>query len=407
LRIPAFGDFPLVSTPPRDPDPLDDTVVDETARREEIVEEEVPPEPGPPRLWPWLLALLLIVLGGLLAYWLLLREDAKTTMPRVVGLTEVQARARIAEAELEVDVDRDLSDRRAGIVFAQTPGAGVQLDEGERVEIQVSSGLTRVPVPSVVGQRERAAVDALEEAGFEVQIQRVFAGAPRRTVVEQEPRGGAQAARGSTVDLKVSKGRNLNTVPDVLGLSEEEAVAALREREFEPRIFDVPSPDPEGTVVAQQPQPGEEAPPDSRVRINVSTGEQSGEPTERTAVPNVVGLAQTPALRRLFDAGFRGVVAYRASGQPRGRVIEQRSISGTFQGRRQVEVVVSSGTGAAEELEVPDVRDTEEPVARETLQDAGFRVEVIRDGDGDIVFDQQPTPDVTSTRGAVVTIFVG
>jgi beta-lactam-binding protein with PASTA domain len=109
----------------------------------------------------------------------------------------------------------------------------------------------------------------------------------------------------------------------------------------------------------------------------------------------------------LFDAGFRGVVAYRASDQPRGRVIEQRSISGTFQGRRQVEVVVSSGTGAAEELEVPDVRDTEESVARETLQDAGFRVEVIRDGDGDIVFDQQPTPDVTSTRGAVVTIFVG
>jgi beta-lactam-binding protein with PASTA domain len=406
LRIPAFGDFPLVSMPPRDPDPLDDTVVDETARREEIV-EEVPPERRPPRLWPWLLALLLLVLGGLLAYWLVLREDAKTTMPRVVGLTEVQARARIAEAELEVDADRALSDRRAGIVYAQTPGAGVQLDEGERVEIQVSSGLTRVPVPSVVDLREGAAVEALEQAGFEVEIQRVFAGAPRRTVVEQEPRGGAQAARGATVAIKVSKGRNLNTVPDVLGLSEEEAVTALRAREFEPRIFDVPSPDPEGTVVAQQPQPGEEAPPDSRVRINVSTGEQSGEPTERTAAPSVVGLAQTPALRRLYDAGFRGVVAYRASDQPRGRVIEQRALAGRFQGRAQVGVVVSSGTGAAEELEVPDVRDTDEPDARETLQDAGFRVEVIRDGDGATVFDQQPTPDVTSTRGAVVTIFVG
>jgi len=406
LRTPAFGDFPLVSTPPRDPEPLDDTVVDEPARREEVVDEEVPPERGPPRLWPWLLGLLVLVLAGLLAYWLVLREDAKTTMPRVVGLTEAQARARIAEAELEVDVDRARSDRRAGIVFAQTPGAGVQLDEGQRVEIEVSSGLTRVPVPSVLGLRERPSVQLLEEAGFEVQIQRVFAGAPRRTVVEQEPRGGVQAARGSTVELKISRGRNLNTVPDVLGLSEEEAVAALRAREFEPRIFDVPSPDPEGTVVAQQPQPGEQAPPDSRVRINVSTGEQSGEPTER-ATPQVVGLAQTPALRRLWDAGFHGVVAYQGSNQPRGRVIEQRALPGRFQGRQQVEIVVSSGLGAAEELDVPDVRGMAETAARQTLGDAGFRVEVIRDGDGDTAFDQQPTPDVTSTRGAVVTIFVG
>jgi beta-lactam-binding protein with PASTA domain len=398
LRTPAFGDFPLVSTPPRDPDPLDDTLV--------VEEEEAPPERRPPRLWPWLLALLVLVLAGLLAYWLVLRDDAKTTMPRVVGLTEAQARARIAEAELEVDVDRALSDRRAGIVYAQTPGAGVQLDEGQRVEIQVSSGLTQVPVPSVLNLREQAAVQTLEQAGFEVQIQRVFAGAPQRTVVEQEPRGGVQAARGSTVELKVSRGRNLNTVPDVLGLSEEEAVAALREREFEPRIFDVPSPDPEGTVVAQQPQPGEQAPPDSRVRINVSTGEQSGEPTER-ATPQVIGLPQTPALRRLHEAGFRGVVAYRASDQPRRRVIEQRPIDGTFQGRRQVEVVVSSGVGPGEELEVPDVVDTAEVAARQTLEDAGFRVEVVRDGDGDTVFDQQPTPDVTSTTGAVVTIFVG
>jgi serine/threonine-protein kinase len=382
---------------------LDETVVRETARREEVVEEEPPRRP--PRIWPWLLVLLLLVLGGLLAYWLVLREDEKTTMPRVVGLTEAQARARIAEAELEVDVDRARSDRRAGIVFAQTPGAGVQLDEGERVEIEVSSGLTQVAVPDVRDLREAAAVRRLEQAGFEVEIQRVFAAAPQRTVVDQEPRGGAQAARGSTVALKVSKGRNVNTVPDVVGLSEQEAVEALRQREFEPRIFDVPSTEPAGAVVAQQPQPGAEAPPDSRVRINVSTGEQGGAPTERT-VPNVVGEAQTPALRTLWNANFRGIVVYRESDRPRGRVIEQRSVEGSFQGRRQLEVVVSSGDGAAEEIDVPDVVDTREADARQTLEDAGFRVEVVRDGDGGSVFDQQPASGTLAPVGSVVTIFV-
>ena len=187
-----------MSTPPPPPDPpADAVVVDE-------VEEEVAPPPRPPQLWPWLLALLVLVLGGLLAWWLLLRDDEKTTMPPVVGLTEAQARARIAEAELEVDVDRARSERRAGIVFAQIPGGGTQLDEGQRVEIKVSSGLTRVAVPAVVDLRQGAAVDALEQAGFEVVIRRVFAGAPRLVGVAQDTRGGAPAPRGWVVLLEVS-----------------------------------------------------------------------------------------------------------------------------------------------------------------------------------------------------------
>ena len=62
--------------------------------REEVVEET---PARPPRIWPWLLALLLLVLGGLLAYFLLLRDEEKTTMPRVVGITEAEAQARMAK----------------------------------------------------------------------------------------------------------------------------------------------------------------------------------------------------------------------------------------------------------------------------------------------------------------------
>ena len=118
---------------------------------EEVVEEHVPP-PRRPLIWPWLLLLLLLVVGGLVAYLLLTRGEDKTTMPNVIGLREDQARARLAEAQLEADVDRRPSRRRVRIVFAQVPGAGKQLDEGERVEILVSSSLIRVAVPSVEDQ---------------------------------------------------------------------------------------------------------------------------------------------------------------------------------------------------------------------------------------------------------------
>jgi beta-lactam-binding protein with PASTA domain len=400
-----------------DEDVVETAVVDEPAATEEVIEEEVPAGPPPPRIWPWLLALLLLVLAGGVAWWLLTREEEKTTMPNVIGLRETQARARLAEAELEADVDRRQSRRATGIVFAQTPGAGTQLDEGERVEILVSSGRIRVVVPEVVGEREEPAVNTLRTAGFRVDVQRVFAGASQGEVVEQDPVGGSRAPQGSEVLVKVSKGRNLSPVPDVLGLTETEAVRRLRAREFEPRIFDVPSPDPRGIVVAQEPRGGVQAPPDARVRINVSTGEETGEPRERTTpttpaagrveVPDVVGLAQTPALRRLDAVNLRGVVAYRTSNEPRGRVIEQRPTAGSGAARdSQVRVVVSSGP-TSEPVEVPDVRGQDLETARQTLEDLGLRVEVIRTGDGDRVEEQQPSAGVTAYRGAVVTLFVG
>jgi serine/threonine-protein kinase len=315
-----------------------------------------------------------------------------------------------------MDVDRRPSDKKAGIVFAQSPGSGVQLNEGETVEVLVSSGLTQVAVPNVIGLKEAEAVERLETAKFEAKVERVFAGAPKGEVVDQQPKSGEHVATGSVVTLKVSKGKNTKPVPDVIGLQEDEAIAKLRGSGFEPRVFDVPASDPVGTVIAQEPPPGAKAPPDSSVRINVSTGEPTGETTERpgtttgsaqVTVPRVVGLAQTPALRRLRAAGLRGVVAYRTSDQPRGRVIEQSPAAAAHANRNaQVRIVVAIPQGA-EELEVPDVRDQNEDSARQTLEDLGFRVEIIRTGEGDTVENQQPAPGVTSARGMVVTLFVG
>ncbi len=420
LRTLRCGDFPSVSTPPREPDPADETLIIDESGRTEVVEEEVVPPSRPPRIWPWLLALLLLVLAGLAAYWLLARDDEKTVVPKVVGLTEAQARTRLAEAELEMDVDRRPSNQKAGIVFAQSPGQGVQLNEGQTVEVLVSSGLTQVAVPNVIGLKEAEAVERLEAAKFEAKVERVFAAAPVGEVVDQQPQSGEQAATGSVITVKVSKGPNTKPVPDVIGLQEDEAIARLRDSGFEPRVFDVPAADPAGTVVAQEPQPGEPAPPDSSVRINVSTGEPTGETTERpgtttptttgtaqVTVPRVVGLAQTPALRRLRAAGLRGIVAYRTSDQPRGRVIEQSPAAAARANRNaQVRIVVAIPQDA-EQLEVPDVRDQDEDSARQTLEDLGFRVEIIRTGDGDTVEDQQPAPGVTSASGMVVTLFVG
>jgi serine/threonine-protein kinase len=211
----------------------------------------------------------------------------------------------------------------------------------------------------------------------------------------------------------VSKGRNLNRVPDVIGLSEEEAVEALRARQFDVRIFDVPSPDPEGTVVAQMPRGGVLASPDARVRINVSSGEGTGAPSERRVeVPSVTGQQQTEALEALRAAGLEGEVRFARSSQPRGRVLRQEPPAGNTVDQGSVVVLTVSGGTAGAQVTVPDVVDQEETAAVQTLEDEGFRVDVVQvqvedpEQEG-LVLEQQPAGGTRAPRDALITIFVG
>lgn len=389
-------------------------------RRDEVVEEAPPPRD---RLWPWLLLLLLLVLGGLLALWYFTRaDDDKAVVPRVVGMTEPLARARIEEEGLRADVDRRPSKRRRGVVFAQSPGAGIQLDEGESVEVLVSTGLPGRPVPNVVGQREATAANRLGAAGLRARVRRAFAARPRGIVVEQNPAAGIRVLRGTSVELVVSRGPRIVAVPDVVGQNQREAVAALRAVDLRANIAQVPG-EPQGTVLAQNPEFGERVQAGSAVRLNVATGATGATGTQTTTttrtipararVPAVVGQRQTPALRRLEAAGLRGVVTYVVAQQPAGTVIGQRPAAGTAIGRGGVvRLSASAGPGARVTTTVPSVLGQDQQTATQTLQAEGFRVEVIRrvvtdPADEGIVVEQQPGGGRRAPRGATVTIFVG
>lgn len=398
----------------------------EPAERTTVVEERVPAPPPRERLWPWLLALLLIVLAGLGSYWLLTREDEpdKTAVPRLVGMREPTARAALANAELQADVDRRPSRRPRGVVFAQTPGSGTQVAKGTRVELLVSSGPAGVAVPRVVGLREAAAGTRLGAAGLKTRVRRAFAKQPRGVVVDQEPQPGTRVVKGTAIEIAVSRGPRIVVVPEVTGQDQRDAVAALRRVDLLANIVQVPAPDPRGTVVAQNPRGGQQVQAGTSVRLNVSTGAAETATTTRTTttpagrgasvrVPTVTGQRQTPALRALENAGLRGRVVYVTSTQPQGTVVSQRPAAGATAARgSSVQLGVSSGPASIRTASVPDVVGQDQQTATQTLRQSGFRVEVIGRAVTDpaqegLVVDQQPAGGSRAPQGSTVTIFVG
>lgn len=147
--------------------------IDEMMRRllPTAAEEEVAEPAGPPPeryWWLWLLLLLLLVIGGLLAWWLLSHGDDKSTVPNVIGLRSAAAAQRIHDKDLDVSTVTGQSKRPPDVVFAQKPGAGTQLGQGQTVIIYVSSG--RLAVPDVTSLPSQQAQERLASAGFKSEV---------------------------------------------------------------------------------------------------------------------------------------------------------------------------------------------------------------------------------------------
>jgi beta-lactam-binding protein with PASTA domain len=406
--------------------PEDDVFVEET-------EEVAPPPRRPPLIWPWLLALLVLVLAGLGVYWYFTQQD-ETTVPAVIGMRQERAEATVRDAGLDPVVTRQESARPRGIVLAQNPDPGAKVDEGSDVRLVVSNGPARETVPDVVGETESEAVADLTAAGFKAKVTRVFSDKKAGIVVSQQPQGGAKLKEGSTVAVAVSKGNKPVAVPDVVGTTSSEATATLRDAGLQADIVAVPSKEPSGTVVAQNPPAGKQVKPGTKVRLNVAqaAGTTTTQPSATTApapgattpppattaapasatVPDVVGKELAEAAQAFAQEGLKIAVQYVPSDEPQGRVIAQAQPAGTERKRGDtVQVNVSPGPQPAAETQVPDVVGQRLQQARRALEQAGFEVLALN-LNGEVknespVASQTPAGGANIPRGSLVILYVG
>jgi len=155
----------------------------------------------------------------------------------------------------------------AGLVAGTRPKAGTPIGRDQQVEVLVSTGKPQVQVPGVNGKPVEAAREELRAAHLEPRTVRVFdSSAPAGQVIATKPPPGLTVSWGTTVRLIVSKGPELVVVPDVMNKPRAEAEAALRAAGLRWRYsFGLG-----GTVVDQDPKPGEKAPRDSTVGLTVN-----------------------------------------------------------------------------------------------------------------------------------------
>ncbi|WP_106275967.1 Stk1 family PASTA domain-containing Ser/Thr kinase [Geodermatophilus tzadiensis] len=153
-----------------------------------------------------------------------------TVDPELVGLPLEDVQAALAETvPWQVTVQEDYDDDvPVGSVTGFEPEAGTELARDTPLTVYVSRGPAPVAVPDVVGQSPDAAQTNLESLGFTVaRSEGRSADVGTGQVMAVSPTPGEEAPFGAEVTIQVSIGLPQVAVPDVTGMSEREAVAAL------------------------------------------------------------------------------------------------------------------------------------------------------------------------------------
>jgi eukaryotic-like serine/threonine-protein kinase len=184
----------------------------------------------------------------------------ESTIPVVKGTPADQAATRLQSAGFKTAQRRQYSGSVAsGQVIETDPPEGTVAQKGSTVTLVVSRGQQAVGVPNVVGRDRDDAESALRNAGFQVDAsQRENDDADPGSVLSQDPAGGSQATKGSTVKIVVAKPPPQVEVPDVTGLTEGQARNSLQDAglRVRTRTDTVSAEDQDGVVLSQQPNAG-------------------------------------------------------------------------------------------------------------------------------------------------------
>jgi eukaryotic-like serine/threonine-protein kinase len=183
----------------------------------------------------------------------------------------------------------------------------------------------KVAVPRVVGDPIQTATAKLAQAKLVADpVRQPSDTVPADTVISQNPTDGTEVNPNSTVRLFVSSGPSAVTVPDLKGLTVQEAQNQLSDQGLVVgTVTEVDDPDTEaGKIIDSNPGAGTSVAPDTKINVRVGTG--------KVPVPNVVGKSQSEAQTIIAGANLQVETKFKATNDvPEGTVISQSPSKGT------------------------------------------------------------------------------
>ncbi|MCF0104675.1 MAG: Stk1 family PASTA domain-containing Ser/Thr kinase [Eggerthellaceae bacterium] len=256
-------------------------------------------------------------------------------------------------------------------------------------------------VPDVRGMSKDEGITTIRNTGFDVgsiKYQNDDSVEENR-IVETNPKVGSKVEKGQKIDLILSSGKEDVAVPDLKGMTQDQAKKSLETLGLSMQVgeFKYSSDVAEDHVCGQNPSAGDKVHKGDTVIINLSKGQ------DKVSVPDVRGMTQANATNTLQSMGFNvNVTKEKSSSVAAGNAISQSPTAGTKAERGStVTIVVSNGS---EQVAVPSVVGKTVAEATSILQSAGFNITFMGNSSSSAKIIAQSPSGGTADKGSTVTI---
>lgn len=196
-------------------------------------------------------------------------SNKTVTVPNVVGMSQAQAEETLKAENLRVEIAETFDETvPVGKVASQTPEAGKNVKENRLITIYISKGGEEINMINLVGMTQSDAENQLAKLKIKVgKIITEYSDKPSGTVLRQSISPNEKAKKGDTIDLVVSKGKEIKkvAVPNVVGQPIDTAKASL-----EAQGFKVNASATKGSVSAQSIPAGSQVDSGSSIDLTVS-----------------------------------------------------------------------------------------------------------------------------------------
>lgn len=256
-------------------------------------------------------------------------SDKEIEVPKVVGLSKEEAQKVLTEKGLTMQiVEERIDESPEGTVIKSYPEAGVKVKDKE-VRVYISAGAGKIKLRDLVDMDVKLAENSLKSDGLQLVVdgEEFSDSIAKNAIIKQNPGPDAAVKKGDKIHVTVSKGKEDKyiEVPNVQGLSKDDATEKLREKKFKvtPKYENTIDKDNDGKVIRQNPNPGYKGKENSEITIVVGKYEEPK--PETIAVPDIKGMKATEAVLKLQGLGFK--VSLNAQPEPNDTV-ESYSPSG-------------------------------------------------------------------------------
>ncbi|WP_330338879.1 Stk1 family PASTA domain-containing Ser/Thr kinase [Streptomyces sp. NBC_00557] len=267
--------------------------------------------------------------------------DGKVPVPNFIGQTQSSAKKMAENVDLKITTSgKPCDDQPKGSVCDQNPDRGTKVDKGSTVSLVISTGAPKVEVPDVRGIQFDEAESRLTEKGFKVEKKTQVSSQTPNVVIDQDPKGGTNRQKGSTITLTVAKAEEQVTIPnDVIGKSCDDAKAELTQLGLAPTCTNQPTtnPDDNGKVTQTNPQPGQQVKKNTPISLTVGVFQQN----QQTQVPNVTLQTLKDAVQALKQQGFNNITV-NGPNDDKARVVQQSPAQGTQADPNNTQIVLNT-----------------------------------------------------------------